>query len=281
MARMLGKGTVLPDLPHSPNMPTFDEVSLVRDTLPAHNAREMISQGLTQTGPRPAAPIINMPQINVPQSSAMSEYEQIMGGGFGQGIVPNGPRPAPSTVTAPSISLDQSYLSQDYNLKDYDLTWDGLSPEGQYLRPTSPLELYNFDSGPDVSGLNRIKPEELMGKINAHQPQANTGGDPVFEAEMASIRPTNPRQFFKAGPEVVVPQTRQQIPVRDLPVMPAPTTPNIPNIGKLVGPVKPIKMEMQYVAPPIRGADLGGSLNSTSKVGGVANFNGRTVGMTK
>ena len=210
---------MLPDLPYTPDMPSFDEVSLVRDTLPAHNAREMISQGLTQVGPRPTAPVINMPQISVPESQPLSEFEQIMGGGFGQGVVPNGPRPAPATVSAPAISLDQSYLSQDYNLADYDLTWDGLSPEGQYLRPTSPLELYNFDSGPDVSGLERMKPEQLMGKINAHQPQANTGGDPVFEAEMTSIRPTNPRQFFASGLQVVVPETPQQIPVRDLPVI--------------------------------------------------------------
>jgi hypothetical protein len=75
--------------------------------------------------------------------------------------------------------------------------------------------------------------------------------------------------------------TPQQIPVRDLPVMPASTQPKIPNVSKLVGPVKPIKVEAQYVAPPIRGADMGGMLNSTSKVGGVANFNGRTLGMTK
>ncbi len=281
MARMLGKGTVLPDLPYTADMPSFDAVSLTRDTLPAHNARELITQGLTQTGPRPAAPVINMPQISVPDSKPMSEYETLMGGGYGQGIVPNGPRPAPTPITAPSISLDQSYLSQDYNLKDYDLTWDGLSPEGQYLRPTSPLELYNFDSGPDVSQLERVKPEQLMGQINAHQPQANTGGDPVFEAEAVAIRPTNPRQFFRAGPEVRVPVTPQQIPVRDLPVMPASTQPKIPNVSKLVGPVKPIKVEAQYVAPPIRGADMGGMLNSTSKVGGVANFNGRTLGMTK
>tara|TARA_B100002019_G_scaffold3999_1_gene3326 strand:+ start:6003 stop:6848 length:846 start_codon:yes stop_codon:yes gene_type:complete len=281
MARMLGKGTVLPDLPYTADMPSFDEVSLTRDTLPAHNARELITQGLTQVGPRPAAPVINMPQIAIPESKPMSEYETLMGGGYGQGIVPNGPRPAPTPVSAPAISLDQSYLSQDYNLADYDLTWDGLSPEGQYLRPTSPLELYNFDSGPDVSQLERVKPEKLMGQINAHQPQANTGGDPVFEAEAVGIRPTNPRQFFKAGPEVVVPVTPQQIPVRELPVMPASTQPKIPNVSKLVGPVKPIKVEAQYVAPPIRGADMGGMLNSTSKVGGVANFNGRTVGMSK
>ena len=55
-------------------------------------------------------------------------------------------------------------------------------------------------------------------------------------------------------------------------------TKRVPNIAKMVGPAKPIKMEAQYVAPPVRNADMGGMLNSTSKVGGVANFNGRNVG---
>jgi len=175
MARMIGNDVVLPDLPYSPDVPTFPEVSLVRDTLPAHNAMEMLGQGLAPAGPRPAAPVINLPQFNVPQGSAMSETEVVMGGGYGQGVVPNSPRPAPAQVHAPRISLNQDYLSQDYNLADYDPSWNGLSPEAQYLRPTSPLEVYNFGSGPDVSGLDRMKPEQLMGKINAHQPQANRG----------------------------------------------------------------------------------------------------------
>ena len=45
-----------------------------------------------------------------------------------------------------------------------------------------------------------MKPEKLMSKINAHQPQANTGGDPVFEAEAVAIRPTNPLAFHASGP---------------------------------------------------------------------------------
>ena len=278
MARMIGNDVVLPDLPYSPDIPTFPEVSLVRDTLPAHNAMEMLGQGLAPAGPRPAAPEINLPQFNVPQGTAMSETEVVMGGGYGQGVVPNSPRPAPAQVHAPRISLNQDYLSQDYNLKDYDPSWNGLTPEAQYLRPTSPLEVYNFGSGPDVSGLDRMKPEQLMGKINAHQPQANTGGDPVFEAEAIAIRPTNPRSLMGTGPTFNITPTPQSIPVRDLPVMPASTQPRVPNISKMVGPAKPIKVEAQYIAPPIRNADMGGMLNSTSKVGGVANFNGRTVG---
>ena len=278
MARMIGKNVVLPDLPYAPDMPTFPEVSLVRDTLPAHNAMVMLGQGLAPAAPRPAAPVINLPQFNVPQGPAMSEMEVLMGGGFGQGIVPNSPRPAPAQVHAPQVSLNQDYLAQDYDLADYNPSWNGISPQAQYLKPTSPLEIYNFNSGPDVSGLITMKPEKLMSKINAHQPQANTGGDPVFEAEAVAIRPTNPREFMGTAPSFNIPQTPKSIPVRDLPVMPASTQPRVPNFAKMVGPARPIVMEAQYVAPPIRNADMGGMLNSTSKVGGVANFNGRNVG---
>lgn len=281
MARMLGNNVVLPDLPYTPDVPTFAEVSLVDDTLPAHNAKELLTQGLTQLSPRPAAPVINLPEFAVPSSTPLAESEIMLGAGYGQGVVPMSPRPAPVSVNAPKVDLNQSYLQKDYALSDYDLSWDGLSPEAQYLRPTSPLQIYGFSNGPNVSGLERMKPEQLMGKINAHQPQANTGGDPVFEAEMTSIRPTNPRSHFQGAPVVNVPAANNGIPVRSLPVMPASTQPRVPNVGKMVGPVKPIKVESQYIAPPIRNADMGGVLNSTSKVGGVANFNGRAVGLSK
>ena len=281
MARMLGNDVVLPDLPYAPDIPIFPEVSLVDDTLPAHNAREMITQGLTQLTPRPAATVINLPEFAVPATAPLSESEIMLGAGYGQGVVPMSPRPAPVIINAPKIDLTQSYLKQDYTIGDYDLTWDGLSPAAQYLRPTSPLQIYGYQSGPNVSGLERMKPEQLMSKVNAHQPQANTGGDPVFEAEMVAIRPTNPRSYFQGPPVVNVPAARNTIPIRSLPVMPASTQPRVPNIGRLVGPVRPIKVESQYVAPPIRNADMGGVLNSTSKVGGFANFPGRAVGMSK
>ena len=37
-------------------------------------------------------------------------------------------------------------------------------------------------------------------------------------------------------------------------------------------------MEAEYVAPPIRNSDLGGMLNSTSRVGGFGNSSGRSFG---
>ena len=52
MARVLGKSTVLPDIPYSPSMMDLPSISLAKDTLPARNA---MGQGLTQASPRPAA----------------------------------------------------------------------------------------------------------------------------------------------------------------------------------------------------------------------------------
>tara|TARA_B100000614_G_C14479995_1_gene466286 strand:+ start:502 stop:1146 length:645 start_codon:yes stop_codon:yes gene_type:complete len=202
---------------------------------------------------------------------------QAMGAGFGQGIVPMTPRPAPTMVNIPRVDVPIGSMAQDYALQNYDLMGQGITPGAQYLRPTHTMEVYAPAAAPDVSGLERIKSETMMGRVNAHQPAMNFGGDPRFEAEMTSIRPTNPRALTRA-PTVNVKQAEQRIPIRELPLVPASTQPRVPNVGKLVGPVKAIKMEAEYVAPPIRNSDLGGMLNSTSRVGGFGNSSGRSFG---
>ena len=68
MARTIVKNTVLPEIPYSPSLPALPQVSLVNDTLPARNA---MGQGLTQAGPRPSAPVVNMPDFVVPPTTAM------------------------------------------------------------------------------------------------------------------------------------------------------------------------------------------------------------------
>ena len=200
-----------------------------------------------------------------------------MGAGFGQGIVPMTPRPAPTMVNIPRVDVPIGSMAQDYSLQNYDLMGQGITPGAQYLRPTHTMEVYAPAAAPDVSGLERLKAETMMGRVNAHQPAMNFGGDPRFEAEMTSIRPTNPRALTRA-PTVNIKQSEQRIPIRELPLVPASTQPRVPNVGKLVGPVKAIKMEAEYVAPPIRNSDLGGMLNSTSRVGGFGNSSGRSFG---
>jgi len=277
MARTIGTSTVLPDLPYSPNLQKLPEVSLVNDTLSGYNARMELGQGLTSHAPRPMPTVSKVPSIKVPETRALSESETIFGAGYGQGIVPNSPRPAPTQVNTPRLDIPVGSLASDFNLQNYELRGQGITPQAQYLRPTHTMELYAPPASPSVAGMERMKSEMMLGRINAHQPTMNFGGDPRFEAEMTTVRPTNPRAMMRA-PTVNVPVSQQRMALRELPIIPRSTQPRIPNVSKQIGPVKPIRMEAQYVAPPVRNADMGGLLNSTSKVGGFGNSNGRTFG---
>ena len=260
MANIIGKSTVLPDRPYSPNMPTFPQVSLTRDTLAAHNA---MGQSLSQATPRPAPTIVNTPKFNVPQGPGLSLNEMLMGGGYGQGVVANSPRPAANFVPS-TPSLDVSALAAsraaDFTLDAYKMMGQRLTPEGQYLRPSHMNEIYgDFDHTPDVSHLNRMRPETMMPSFDAHQPTANLGGSPAFEVDRNAIRPTNPRLLSRGAPQVNIQQAEQRIPIRERPIIPASTQPRINNSwAKNLTPAKKIRMEAEYRAPPVRNSDMGG-----------------------
>ena len=260
MANIIGKSTVLPDRPYSPNMPAFPQVSLTRDTLAAHNA---MGQSLSQATPRPAPTIVNTPKFNVPQGQGLSLNEMLMGGGYGQGIVANSPRPAANFVPS-TPSLDVSALAAsraaDFTLDAYKMMGQRLTPEGQYLRPSHMNEIYgDFDHTPDVSHLNRMRPETMMPSFDAHQPTANLGGSPAFEVDRNAIRPTNPRLLSRGAPQVNIQQAEQRIPIRERPIIPASTQPRINNSwAKNLTPAKKIRMEAEYRAPPVRNSDMGG-----------------------
>ena len=270
MANIIGKSTVLPDTPYSPNMPSLPQVSLTRDTLAAHNA---MGQSLTQATPRPAPTMVNTPKFNIPQGPGLSLNEMLMGGGFGQGIVANSPRPAANFMPS-TPSLDVSALAAsraaDFTLDAYAMMGQRLTPEGQYLRPSHMSEIYgDFDHTPDVSHINRVKPETMMPSFDAHQPTENLGGSPAFEVDRASIRPTNPRLLSSGAPQVNIKQAEQRIPIRERPVIPASTQPRMNNSwAKNLTPAKKIRMEAEYRAPPVRNSDMGGLSTSFGTSGG-------------
>lgn len=257
---MIGKSTVLPDRPYAPNMPTFPQVSLTRDTLAAHNA---MGQSLTQATPRPAPTIVNTPKFNVPQGKGLTLNEMLMGGGYGQGIVANSPRPAANFVpSTPSIDVSVLAASRaaDFTLDAYKLMGQRLTPEGQYLRPSHMNEIYgDFDHTPNVSHLNRMRPETMMPSFDSHQPTETFGGNPAFEVDRNAIRPTNPRLLSSGAPQVNIQQAEQRIPIRERPIIPASTQPRINNSwAKSLTPAKKIRMEAEYRAPPVRNSDMGG-----------------------
>ena len=260
MARTIGKNTVLPDIPYSPNMPTLPQVSLVNDTLPARNA---MGQGLTQAGPLPTAPMINMPSFVVPPTTAMDMGAMVNGGGFGQGIVPNMPRPAPAISTMPTLDLSALAGQRDSqsDLAAYAIMGQRLTPESQYSRPSHTAEIYGDQNyGPDVSHMNRMKAEMIMPKINAHQPTETFGASPAFEIDRTSIRPSNPRAMFAGAPTLNIPAASTRMPIRERPIIPASTQPmlNHNKIVRSISPPKKIRMEAKHVAPPVRNSDLGG-----------------------
>ena len=270
MAIIIGKSTVLPDTPYSPKMLSLPQVSLTRDTLAAHNA---MGQSLTQATPRPAPTMVNTPKFNVPQGKGLSLNEMLTGGGFGQGIVANSPRPAANFMPS-TPSLDVSALAAsraaDFTLDAYAMMGQRLTPEGQYLRPSHMSEIYgDFDHTPDVSHINRVKPETMMPSFDAHQPTENLGGSPAFEVDRASIRPTNPRLLSSGAPQVNIKQAEQRIPIRERPVIPASTQPRMNNSwAKNLTPAKKIRMEAEYRAPPVRNSDMGGLSTSFGTSGG-------------
>lgn len=260
------------NLPPVPSLPKMPEAQLAaRNNLMTRNA---MSQSMAPAAPRPAAPVINLPNMAVPQTKALSLDEVVMGGGFGQGVVPNSPRPAPPQISMPKVNLPTDVVAGDYSLTSYDLTWDGLSPENQYARPSHNLEIYGPGRSVDISGLDRVRPEKMMSSVLNHGVDEVFGGSPAFEVDRNKIRPTNPRAMA-APPSVNIKALRaetKRIPIAPRPITPAPTGPTR-NLGaeavKAMGPSRPVRMEAQYVAPPVRAADLGGLGNSVNRGFGV------------
>jgi len=270
--RLVDRRSASRNLPPAPLMPKFAEQQLAaNNNLMTRNA---MGQSMAPAAPRPAAPVINLPSMSVPTTKALPIEEIVLGGGFGQGVVPNSPRPAPPQISMPRVNLPADVVAGDYQLSSYDLTWDGLSPSNQYLRPSHNLEIYGAGREVDISGLDRVRPETMMPTIMNHGVDEVFGGSPQFEVDRNRIRPTNPR-LFSAPPTVNTKALRaetKRIPIAPRPITPAPTGPtrNISaEAAKLIGPSRPVRMEAQYVAPPVRGSDLGGLSNSVNRGFGV------------
>ena len=60
----------------------------------------------------------------------------------------------------------------------------------------------------------------------------------------------------------------KQIPIHSHPIVPAPTMPRAPQVGHLLTPAKRMDLSAQYIAPPIRNGDMGGTFASMSTISG-------------
>ena len=259
----MDKRSATRNLPPAPSLPSLPSVNIARDSLPAYNAE---GQGLVAAGPRPAPPTLpNIPSLNVPAGRSFSLEEFATGQGFGQGIVPNTPLPAaPKIGGGPRIRLDAEYARRDQDLSRYNLRRSNWTPGGQYSRPSHTLEIYGQGKSIDVSHIDRMKP--VVGPVMSHSPDATFGGDPRFEAQRHAIRPTaqvaNPLAAMRSQKDT------KRIPIQSMPILPAANMSHAPRVGHLLSAPKTVTMEAQYIAPPIRGADMGGKFSSMSSVSG-------------
>jgi|TARA_R110002110_G_scaffold25843_4_gene95509 hypothetical protein len=255
MARTIAGHTVLPDLPPAPRMVQFPTINLAADTLPAFNA---MSQGLAPNAPLPAAPQMpKAPSYNIPASPNIGLADAIMGKGHGQGIVQNSHRPAMPTVKFAEFSLD---LGNDAstNLGNYNLRSTGLTPEGQYMRPSHTMEVYGGGQEFNVSHLNRVRPELHVPNTLVHGVTESLGNNPAHEVNRASMsRPPNPRKLFSA-PSVSVQPTVKRVSIREAPILPRANLPKQMNLTHMIPPSTGVKLASEYVAPPVRASDFGG-----------------------
>jgi len=255
MARTIAGNTVLPDLPPAPRMTQFPTINLAADTLPAFNA---MGQGLAPNAPRPAAPQMPKAQkFSIPASQAIPLADAVMGKGHGQGVVQNSHRPAMPEVKFAEFSLDLG-ADASTNLGNYNLRSTGLSPEGQYMRPSHTMEVYGSGPTMNVSHLNRIHPERHIPNTLIHSVTESFGNNPAHEVNRASMsRPPNPRKLFSA-PSVSVQPTVKRVSLRQAPILPKANMPKQMNFTGLIPPSNGLRLESQYVAPPVRSSDFGG-----------------------
>ncbi len=273
MARTIQGNTVLPDLPPAPRMTQFPSINLAADTLPAFNA---MGQGLAPNAPLPAAPSMPKPaSYSIPSSQAIPLADAVMGKGHGQGVVQNSHRPAMPTVKFAEFDLNLG-ADASQNLGNYNLRSSGLSPEGQYMRPSHTMEVYGSGPSMNVSHLNRVKPEKHIPNTLIHSVTETFGNNPAHEVNRASMsRPPNPRKLF-AAPAVSVQPTAKRHSIREAPILPRANMPKQMNLTNMIPPSTGIKLASEYVAPPVRASDFGGLTPSRHRQVGINA--GRTFG---
>jgi|TARA_B100000282_G_scaffold296828_2_gene280329 hypothetical protein len=186
---------------------------------------------------------------------------------IGNTVLPKLP-PQPNMPQFPSFNLASETLPA-HNATMNAIVPVGPRPSGDFM-PSMPKVVV-----PDA----KIGAENFIPTLAFNRSvQESFGGDPRFEAEQMAYRPTNPRTLGQA-PQVKITPTAKQVPVFDKTVIPKANRPNMPNYNAMIGPTSQVFLEAKPVAPPVRNADLGGLLSSTSSiVGNIGTTPGRAFG---
>ena len=129
----------------------------------------------------------------------------------------------------------------------------------------------------NLNGLNRFRAEDLIPQISVHGPTEHFGShSPQFEVNRASMSmPTNPRTLFNA-PSVNVQPSVNRVSLRQTPILPKANLPQKVDITRLIPASNGIRMEAEYVAPPVNLGDFRGLAPNRHRQIGVNS--GRTFG---
>jgi hypothetical protein len=186
---------------------------------------------------------------------------------IGNTVLPRLP-PQPNMPKFPEFNLAADSLPA-YNATLNSIVPTGPRPSGDYMPNIPILKI------PE----SRIGAENFLPTLAHNRSvQENFGGDPRFEAEQMAYRPTNPRALGLA-PQVKITPTARQVPVFERTVIPQANIPHMADFRKMVKPSGHIFLEAKPVQPPVRGADLGGLLSSTSSlIGNIGTTPGRAFG---
>jgi len=186
---------------------------------------------------------------------------------IGNTVLPALP-PQPNMPKFPEFNLAADSLPA-YNATLNSIVPVGPRPSGDYM-PNMPI----------------LKiPESNIGFEN-HLPtlmfnrsvQESFGGDPRYEAQQMAHRPTNPRSLGVA-PQVQITPTSRQVPIFEKTLLPQPNLPHMADFAKMIRPSGLMTLEAKTITPPVRGADLGGLLSSTSThLGSIGTTPGRAFG---
>jgi len=179
-------------------------------------------------------------------------------------VLPDLP-PQPNMFKLPAKKLTRDTLPA-YNAMGQNIVANNIRPSPTIVNQPSM----------SLSHLNRFKSEQMIPKINVHSVHQNFGGDPRAETNYATVSmPTNPRTLFNA-PSVKVTPSVNRVSIREAPVLPKANIPKQMNFSKLVPPSNNMRMEAEYVAPPVNLGDFRGLAPNRNRQFGVNA--GRTFG---
>ncbi len=186
---------------------------------------------------------------------------------IGNTVLPKLP-PQPNMPKFPEFNLAADTLPA-YNATLNSIVPTGPRPSGDFMPNIPVLRIPESNIGAE----NHLP--TLQFNRSVHQ---NFGGDPRFEAQQMAHRPTNPRTLGVA-PQIKVTPTHKQVPIFERTLLPKPNMPHMADFRKMVRPSGLVSLEAKPVRPPVRGADLGGMLSSTSSMlGSIGTTPGRAFG---